>query len=51
MNNADRFKEVFGIYATEMWSMPEKLFLEWLNDEYEIEIEGGSTDEDMVTRA
>lgn len=33
MNNAERFKEVFDMYATEVWSMPEKLFLEWLNSE------------------
>ena len=31
MNNAEKFKEVFGIYATELWAKPEKDFLEWLN--------------------
>ena len=31
MTNADKFKEMFGIYATELWAMPEKKFLEWLN--------------------
>lgn len=31
MNNAKRFNDVFGIYATELWAMPEKEFLEWLN--------------------
>ena len=31
MNNAKRFHDVFGIYATELWAMPEKEFLEWLN--------------------
>ena len=29
--NADKFREVFGIYATELWAMPEAKFLEWLN--------------------
>ena len=36
--NADKFKEVFGIYATEIWSAPEERFLKWLNSEYK---EGG----------
>ena len=31
MNNAEVFKEVFGIYATELWAMPERDFLKWLN--------------------
>ena len=31
MRNAKRFHDVFGIYATELWAMPEKEFLEWLN--------------------
>lgn len=34
MKNADKFKDVFGLYATEVWSMPEKGFLRWLNSEY-----------------
>ena len=33
MTNADKFKNTFGLYATELWSMPEKDFLEWLNSE------------------
>lgn len=33
MTNADKFKNLFGIYATELWSMPEKDFLKWLNSE------------------
>ena len=33
MTNADKFKNIFGLYATELWSMPEKDFLEWLNSE------------------
>lgn len=31
MNNAEKFKKVFGIYATELWAMPEEDFLRWLN--------------------
>lgn len=33
MNNAEKFKSIFGIYATELWAMPEDKFLEWLNAE------------------
>jgi len=33
MNNAEKFKQLFGIYATELWAMPEEKFLEWLNTE------------------
>ena len=33
MKNADLFKNTFGMYATEIWSMPEKDFLKWLNDD------------------
>lgn len=35
MNNAEKFKQTFGLYATEMWSMPESNFLVWLNADYE----------------
>lgn len=31
MTNADRFKAIFGLYATELWAKPEKEFLKWLN--------------------
>ena len=31
MTNAEAFRYDFGIYATELWAMPEKQFLEWLN--------------------
>ena len=31
MTNADKFKSLFGLYATELWSKSEKEFLEWLN--------------------
>lgn len=34
MTNAEKFKEVFGVYATEAWAMPESDFLLWLNGEY-----------------
>ena len=33
MTNAEAFRFDFGIYATELWSMPEEKFLEWLNSE------------------
>lgn len=33
MNNADKFKSAFGLYATEVWAMPEKEFIDWLNKE------------------
>lgn len=33
MKNADKFNAVFGLYATELWSMPEGKFLKWLNSE------------------
>lgn len=33
MTNADKFKGIFGIYATELWAKPEKEFLEWLNED------------------
>lgn len=32
MKNADLFKDTFGMYATEIWSMSEKEFLIWLNE-------------------
>lgn len=32
-NNAELFKETFGIYASEVWAMSESKFLEWLNAE------------------
>lgn len=31
--NADLFKQTFGMYATELWSMKEADFLKWLNEE------------------
>lgn len=31
MTNGERFKDLFGLYATEVWAMSEKDFLEWLN--------------------
>ena len=34
MNNAEKFQEIFGYYATEMWAKPEKEFLDWANAEY-----------------
>lgn len=34
MTNAERFKQTFGLYATELWAKPEKEFLEWLNADH-----------------
>jgi len=31
MTNADLFKAIFGLYATEVWAKSEQDFLEWLN--------------------
>lgn len=31
MTNGEAFRYDFGIYATELWAMPEDNFLEWLN--------------------
>ena len=31
--HAEIFKQTFGIYATELWSMKEADFLKWLNGE------------------
>ena len=36
INNAEKFKQTFGLYATEIWAMPESDFLVWLNADYEI---------------
>ena len=33
--NAEIFKQIFGIYATELWTMTNADFMEWLNGEYE----------------
>ena len=33
MKNAELFKNVFGLYATEVWAMKEPVFLLWLNGE------------------
>ena len=41
MTNAEKFRNVFGLYATELWSMQEKEFLEWLNTEMQPERKKG----------
>ena len=33
MTNAERFENVFGMKATEIWSLPLQRFVEWLDDE------------------
>ncbi len=38
MNNAERFKATFGMYATELWVMPHEEFLKWLNEEVQTNI-------------
>lgn len=40
LNNSEKFKDVFGLYATELWAMPHEDFLRWINAEYkETELE------------
>ena len=33
MKNAEKFKSIFGLYATELWAMDENNMLKWLNAE------------------
>ena len=33
LSNGEIFKQVFGLYATEVWSMSEDNFLKWLNQQ------------------
>ena len=42
--NAEIFKQTFGFYATEVWSMSEREFLEWLNSEAKIHRAGSEAD-------
>lgn len=35
-NNAELFKQTFGIYATELWTMTNADFMKWLNAEVQI---------------
>lgn len=49
MTNADKFKSIFGLYATELWAKPEKDFLEWLNAD--AELLGNSEQLDTISRA
>lgn len=39
--NREVFKQIFGIYATELWAKPESEFLEWLNERYQ---KGGNSE-------
>lgn len=39
MKNANKFKQAFGLYATEVWAMPEAEFLAWLNADAQSEID------------
>lgn len=36
MNNAVMFKQIFDLYASELWAMSEKDFLAWLNAERDV---------------
>ena len=39
MTNADAFKKLFeGLYASELWAMPEDEFLCWVNGDYTGEV-------------
>lgn len=49
MTNADKFKSIFGLYATELWAKPEKDFIEWLNAD--AELFGNSEQLDNISRA
>lgn len=55
MNNAKKFQQIFGIYATELWLMTEKDFLKWLNAEYVGDTESYRSGEramfDLITSA
>ena len=35
MVRAEKFKEIFGIYAEEFWSKSEQEMLDWINEEME----------------
>ncbi len=39
-NNAELFKQTFGIYATELWTMTNAKFTEWLDAE--VRMHGGA---------
>lgn len=38
MKRAELFQLIFGRYITEIWSMPEKEFLDWINKKPKTEI-------------
>ncbi len=44
MTNGDKFKSIFGIYATELWAKSEENFLEWMNSETEEQEKTNETD-------
>ena len=35
MTNADKFKDVFGMYSEEFWAKQERDMLNWINSEYQ----------------
>ena len=34
MNNAEKFRQVFGYFSSEIWAMPEKSFCDWMGARY-----------------
>ena len=38
MNNAEKFKQIFGIYATELWAMSEEEFIKWINSNFNCDV-------------
>ena len=50
MTNAEKFKFIFGLYATELWAMSEESFLEWLNTEFEQKKNGKWIEHEMLSR-
>ena len=51
MNNAEKFKEIFKEFATEVWAFPEKDFLTWLNAEYKEPTNKNDLGVDCIDRA
>lgn len=51
MTNADKFKSIFGLYATELWAKSEKDFLEWLNADAELFGNSEQLDDTISRRA
>lgn len=50
MNNAEKFKHIFGLYATELWAMSEESFLSWLNSSYDKNKKGKWNEVKLLSR-